>query len=175
MSRLRAVTVAAVLASLAGCGAGHDFHDLQGYMDEVRARPKGRIEPIPSFQPYEAFTYSAANLRSPFQPPIPVDLARQQRGSKDIKPDENRVRQFLEGFNIEMFEMVGSLSNAEGMFALVRGAGGVHRIRIGDYLGRNHGKVVAIETGKVDVLEIVPDGDGGWLERPRSMTLKERS
>ena len=106
MSRLRAVTVAAVLASLAGCGAGHDFHDLQGYMDEVRARPKGRIEPIPSFQPYEAFTYSAANLRSPFQPPIPVDLARQQRGSKDIKPDENRVRQFLEGFNIEMFEMV---------------------------------------------------------------------
>jgi type IV pilus assembly protein PilP len=61
------------------------------------------------------------------------------------------------------------------MYALVRGAGGVHRIRIGDYLGRNHGKIIAINEAKIDVLEIVPDGEGGWLERPRSMTLKERS
>ncbi|PKM02816.1 MAG: pilus assembly protein PilP, partial [Gammaproteobacteria bacterium HGW-Gammaproteobacteria-6] len=27
----------------------------------------------------------------------------------------------------------------------------------------------------VDVVEIVPDGEGGWLERPRSLTLKERA
>ncbi|ELW9742183.1 pilus assembly protein PilP, partial [Pseudomonas aeruginosa] len=26
-----------------------------------------------------------------------------------------------------------------------------------------------------DVIEIVPDGEGNWLERPRSLTLKERS
>lgn len=175
MSRLRAMTALALLAGLAGCGAGHEFQDLQGYMDEVRARPQGRIEPMPTFQPYEAFTYGAAGLRSPFQPPVPAELAGQQRGSRDIKPDESRARQFLEGFNIELFEMVGSLSNAEGMYALVRGAGGVHRIRIGDYLGRNHGKVVAIDANKVEVLEIVPDGDGGWLERPRSMSLTERS
>lgn len=175
MNHLHALTLAALFAGLAGCGGGHEFQDLQAFMDEVRARPKGRIEPMPAFQPYEAFTYSAGGLRSPFQPPMPAELARQQRGSRDIRPDENRVRHYLEGFNIELFEMVGTLSNAEGMFALVRGAGGVHRISIGDYLGRNHGKVVAIAPNRLEVLEIVPDGDGGWLERPRSMTLKERS
>jgi type IV pilus assembly protein PilP len=61
------------------------------------------------------------------------------------------------------------------MFALVSGAGGVHRVKVGDYLGRNHGRILVIDESKVDVIEIVPDGEGGWLERPRSLSLKERS
>lgn len=162
-------------AALSGCMGGDDFSDLQAYMDEVRARPKGSIEPLPKFQPYEAFTYSASALRSPFQPPVKIDIARQQKGSKDIKPDETRVRQFLEGFNIETFEMVGTLANDGAVFGLVRGAGGVHRVKIGDYLGRNYGRIVSVDEAKIEVIEIVPDGEGGWLERPRSITLKERS
>ena len=38
-----------VVACLAGCDAGSQFVDLQAYMDEVRARPKGSIEPLPNF------------------------------------------------------------------------------------------------------------------------------
>lgn len=163
------------LVGLSGCDVGNEFQDLQAYMDEVRARPKGTIEPLPEFQPYEAFTYSAAAMRSPFQPPVKIDLANHRRGSQDIRPDEGRVRQYLEGFNIEVFEMVGTLSNGAGMHALVRGAGGVHRVRLGDYLGRNHGRIVKINEASIDIVEIVPDGEGGWLERPRSLTLKERS
>ncbi|MEJ6655413.1 MAG: type 4a pilus biogenesis lipoprotein PilP [Pseudomonas sp.] len=158
---------------LSGCG-GNDFSDLQLFMEETRARPAGKIEPLPRFKPYEAFTYSASSLRSPFQPPIRIDLTQRQKGSQDIKPDENRVRQFLEGFNIEGFEMVGVLSNQQGMQALIRGAGSVHRVKIGDYLGRNHGRIASIEEGRVDVVEIVPDGEGGWLERPRTLSLPER-
>jgi type IV pilus assembly protein PilP len=161
--------------SLSGCSGGGDFSDLQVFMDEVRARPQGAIEPLPKFQPYEAFTYSAAALRSPFQPPIKVDVSKQEKGSKDIKPDEARVKQFLEGFNIEVFEMVGTLSKEGGAYGLVRGAGGVHRVKVGDYLGRNHGRIVSVDEAKIDVIEIVPDGEGGWLERPRSLTLKERT
>ena len=77
-----------------------DFTDLQSFMDDVRARPKGAIEPLPKFQPYEAFTYTASALRAPFQPSIKIDILAQQKGSKDIKPDETRIKQFLEGFNI---------------------------------------------------------------------------
>lgn len=161
--------------SLSGCNAGNDFNDLQGYMDEIRAKPKGSIEPLPKFQAYEAFAYSAASLRSPFQPPIKVDLLSKQKGSSDVKPDEARVKQFLEGFNIEIFEMVGTLSRENGTFALVSGAGGVHRVKVGDYLGRNHGRILAINEAAIEVIEIVPDGEGGWLERPRSLSLKERS
>lgn len=174
MRGARLICIAA-LVGLSGCNVGNEFQDLQTYMDEVRARPKGTIEPLPEFQPYEAFTYSAAAMRSPFQPPVKIDLATQQRGSKDIRPDEKRVRQYLEGFNIEVFEMVGTLSKGEGVQALMRGAGAVHRVKVGDYLGRNHGRIVKINEASIDVVEIVPDGEGGWLERPRSLTLKERS
>ncbi|WP_339408874.1 type 4a pilus biogenesis lipoprotein PilP [Pseudomonas sp. EA_35y_Pfl2_R5] len=162
------------IAVLSGCGGG-DFSDLQSYMDEVRARPKGEIEPLPKFQPYESFTYSASALRNPFQPPVKLEMADRKKGSKDVKPDETRTKQFLEGFNIEAFVMVGTLANDSGAFALVSGAGGVHRVRVGDYLGRNHGRILAIDESKIDVIEIVPDGEGGWLERPRSLSLKERS
>lgn len=163
------------LIGLSGCNADNEFQDLRTYMDEVRARPKGTIEPLPEFQPYEAFTYSAVAMRSPFQPPMKIDLARPQRGSRDIRPDENRVRQYLEGFNIEVFEMVGTLSNGTGIYALVRGGGGVHRVKAGDYLGRNHGRIIKINEASIEIVEIVLDGEGGWLERPRSLTLKERS
>lgn len=175
MRALKLLVLPLVLSLLHGCGAGGDFSDLQGFMAEVRARPKGAIEPLPKFQPYEAFAYSASSLRSPFQPPIKIETVSRPKGSQEIKPDERRVREFLEGFNIENFEMVGTLSNGSGVFALVSGAGGVHRVKVGDYLGRNHGRVVAVEAAAIEVVEIVPDGDGGWLERPRSLALKERS
>lgn len=162
-------------ALLVGCDSGSDFADLQGFMADVKAKPKGAIEPLPKFQAYEAFTYNAAALRSPFQPPIKIDLVQREKGSKEIKPDEARVKQFLEGFNIETFEMVGTLKNETGSYALVKGAGGVHRVRAGDYLGRNHGKIMTIDESKIDVMEIVPDGEGGWLERPRTLPLKERA
>jgi type IV pilus assembly protein PilP len=70
--------------------------------------------------------------------------------------------------------MVGTIEQRNRYFALLRGAGGVHRLKVGDYLGRNDGRIVGIQSA-VQVIEIVPDGEGAWLERPRSISLKERS
>ena len=106
MRNVQLVALGLSLAMLGGCGSGSDFSDLQSFMDEVRAKPRGTIEPLPAFIPYEAFTYSAAALRHPFQPPVKLDLAQRQKGSKEIQPDESRVKQFLEGFNIENFSNI---------------------------------------------------------------------
>ncbi|MFC3607755.1 pilus assembly protein PilP [Stutzerimonas tarimensis] len=175
MKRARLLLLGLSLTTLAGCGNSSDFSDLQAFMAEVQARPRGTIEPLPVFQPYEAFTYSASAMRSPFQPPVKVSLEDRQKGSRDIRPDDSRVREFLEGYSIDEFAMVGTLANQGSTFALLRAGGGVHRIGLGNYLGRNHGRVTAIEPGQIEVVEIVPDGDGGWLERPRTLSLIERS
>jgi len=174
MSPIRFIALSTLLLVLGGCG-GDDFSDLDAYMNEVRLRPPGKIEPTPTFRSFPTFTYSAANLRSPFSRQLRVDLAGQKHGSRDVKPDPNRVKQYLEGFNIEQFEKVGTIANASGSFALLRGAGGVHRLKVGDYLGRNDGRIVAISASQVEVVEIVPDGQGAWLERPRTIPLKEHS
>lgn len=163
------------LVVLAGCNNDNGFGDLDAYMNEVRLRPPGKIEPTPTFRPYETFTYRAADLRSPFSRQVRVDQAGRQKGARNVRPDPTRVKQYLEGFNIEQFEMVGTISNVSGSFALLRGAGGVHRLKVGDYLGRNDGRIVGISATQVDVVEIVPDGEGAWLERPRTIPLKEHS
>jgi len=175
MRAVQWLCIGVALVGLAGCDGSGDFDDLKQFMAQARAKPAGAIEPMPKFRPYEAFTYAAASLRSPFQPPVKVDLVNRQKGSRLVQPDPTRVKQFLEGFNIEGFEMVGTLSNETGVFALLRGAGGVHRVKVGDYLGRNDGRIVSITDSAVQVIEIVPDGEGAWLERPRSISLKERS
>lgn len=169
------VSLPVLLLALAGCDGGNDFSDIDAYLKEVNEKPKGTIEPIPRFQAYQAFTYQASDLRSPFQPPVRVERASREKGRRDIHPDVNRVKQFLEGFNIEEFEMVGTLANASGKFALMKGGGGVHRVKVGDYIGQNEGRITAISDTEVDVVELVPDGEGGWLERPRAILLKEPS
>lgn len=175
---MRAARLACILlplSLLAGCNFGGGFSDLQAFMDDVRAREPRPIPPDPEVPEYEPFTYKASSLRSPFQVPVRLIDADSQVGSRDVKPDETRAKQFLENFNIELFSMVGTLSNTDGLYALVSGAGGVHRVKVGDYLGRNHGRIVSIGEAQIDVVEIVPDGDDRWIERPRSISLKERS
>ena len=63
---LRIVLAAGVLATAAGCS--DDNEQLRAQIDEIKARPGGRIEPLPEVKPYETFAYPSADQRSPFEP-----------------------------------------------------------------------------------------------------------
>ncbi|HNV54440.1 MAG TPA: pilus assembly protein PilP [Pseudomonadales bacterium] len=159
---------------LQGCGQEDRFADLKAYVEEVRAKPKGTIEPLPKFKPYESFAYSAAGMRSPFDRPIEIQAVQRRMEGEKVAPDTNRAKEFLEGFNIDALVMVGTIAKADQIWALLSdGSGGIHRVTQGNHLGRNHGRVVAVHENKIDVVEIVPDGQGGWVERPRTLDMKE--
>jgi type IV pilus assembly protein PilP len=173
---MRAVSHRAVyllaLALLGGCGMGDPYADIQKFMDEVDAKPKGAIEPLPEFLPYQAFAYGASDLRSPFDPPVEVKPVDPTRKSPDVKPNFDRVKQFLEQFNMSQLTMVGTLAQGSRMYALMRDArGGVHRVQPGDYMGTDHGRIVAVAEDSIEMLEIVSDGAGGWVERERTVSL----
>jgi type IV pilus assembly protein PilP len=157
---------------LTGCG-GPDFSDLDTFMAQKRARPGGVIEPIPTFKAYEAFGYSATTLRSPFERPVEVRDIAQLQAVSAIKPDENRAKEFLEQFTFDSLRMVGTLDGREANWVLIRDpSGGVHRVSIGNYLGRSHGKITETTDTYVAVIEIVSDGSAdGWVERPRTIKL----
>jgi type IV pilus assembly protein PilP len=90
-----------------------------------------------------------------------------------VEPDENRKKEYLEGFNFSSFSLVGVLDQGGITWSLVDdGDGGVHRITIGNYVGKNHGRITSVSDTRMEVLEIVPDGKGGWVERPRTLALK---
>jgi type IV pilus assembly protein PilP len=159
-------------AVLAGCSGG-ELSDLDAYMAEKRTRPGGIIAPIPTFKAYEAFAYSATTLRSPFDRPIEVREIAQLQAIAAIKPDDNRAKEFLEQYTFDSLRMVGTLERDATNWTLIKDPdGGVHRVKSGNFMGRNHGKIVDMADTYVSVVEIVTDGTSdGWVERPRTIKL----
>lgn len=176
MERLRGLFLLAVLVLsstlLVSC-SNNEFSDLDQFMSETRAQPGGVMTPIPPFKTYTAFSYSATTLRSPFDRPIEIREITQLQSVSTVKPDENRPREFLEQFTFDSLSMVGTLSRAGVDWSLLRDPeGGVHRVRVGNFLGRNHGKIVEMAASYVAVVEIVSDGNEGWVERPRTIKMQ---
>lgn len=162
------------LALLSGCSAGREHQDLVRFVEKSRNEPVGEIEPLPTFQPYQSFKYGAVALRSPFEKPLKVKDAGPADGKVAVKPDENRKKEYLERFNFAAFTMVGSVEQDGIKWSLIDdGQGRVHRVKPGQYLGKNHGFVVSVSDTRVKVKEIVPDGKSGWVERPRTLAIRE--
>ena len=149
------------------------FSDLDRFMAEKLARPGGIIDPIPTFKAYEAFAYSATRLRSPFDRPIEVRDIAQLQAISAVKPDEARAKEFLEQYTFDSLAMVGSVDREGESWALIKDPeGGIHRVQVGNFLGRNHGKIVEMAGNYLAVVEIVSDGTSdGWVERPRTIEL----
>lgn len=158
---------------LTACGGGSSYPDLDKYMAETKARPAGHIQPIPAFTAYKAFVYGASGLRNPFQPPVEVkEITRLQRLAT-VKPDFNRPKEFLEQFTIDSLFMVGTVQMQGTLWALMQDSeGSVHRVRMGNFLGKNHGRIVELTENYVSVIEIVSNAPDVWVERPRKLPLK---
>lgn len=157
---------------LAGCSENDEMIALQDYVNRAVNRPPSAIEPLPEFVSYEAFTYSAASLRSPFDLPMDLNaLLAAQRGGT-VAPDENRPKEALEAFPLGSLVMVGTLARGGRTWALVRDElDNITRVTSGNYLGRNHGRIVGITEAQIDLIEIVPTGSGGWMERPQTIVM----
>jgi type IV pilus assembly protein PilP len=167
----RLLAAAAVATCLSACGGGND--DLRAYIDQIKARPGGRIEPLPQVQPAPTFTYQAGTRRSPFVPDAPQRRPRSGPGAV-AGPDPNRPREFLEQFPLDTLRMVGTLSDRRASFGLVQTSDGlVHRVTVGNHLGQNYGRITAISDSKIQLVEIIPDGLGGFLERPAAIALAD--
>jgi len=151
---------------LAGCSGGQS--DLQKWIADAKKKPGGRIQALPEVKPYETYVYSAGKLRSPFQP------QGSSNGQANLRPSSRRNREFLENFSLDTLKMVGTFKVGTNFYGLVQSKDGlVHKVQPGNYLGQNDGKVTEITGGKISLVEIIPDGLGGYIERPASLALSD--
>ncbi|MDN6320562.1 MAG: pilus assembly protein PilP [Marinobacter sp.] len=165
-----------LVSLLTACSQGSGFSDLDKFMEDTRAKPRGHVEPLPEFSAYEAFSYSAADRRAPFEPPMDVQLTMvDEKPVSDVEPNLDRPKEVLENFDLKNLDMVGTLKGVSGnLFALIRdNTGGIHRVRSGNYMGQSYGRIIGVSETRIELVEIVPNGRGGWVERPRSLTLDE--
>ena len=171
-----------VLLLLGGC-VSRDISDLDAWTQDVLTRPGGRIQPLPEVKPYEAYAYQCAkqNCREPFEP------FYQKRQTEELLKDENvgltkameaeiknRNREELEQFELDSLRMVGTMENADESWAIINDPDNtVHRVKVGNYMGRNIGKIMNIFEDRVELREIVQDSNGRWDERQAAIVLVE--
>lgn len=166
-------------ATASGCIWVQDTADLRTYVQQTQAKPPGKIKPLPEFKSYEAFIYQGASLRDPFQPLVELVIEEEEeRGPvSDLKPDTERVKTYLESFSIDGLNMVGTITSLDGgnLWALLRDPKGeIHRVSNGDYLGLDYGQVQEVSELGVELVEIIENGRGGWMKRPRVIALPEK-
>ncbi|WP_445116782.1 pilus assembly protein PilP [Acinetobacter sp. WZC-1] len=156
--------------SLTGCDSRIDAVNQE--MANIRSQQPLPIEPAPVFAAVPVFIYSAQQLRSPF---LPFSLANELKimSGKRVYPDASRQKQPLENYALEMLSMKGSMKGNGGQVTgLIQTPDGeIERVQRGNYMGMNQGRIIAITPTRIDLLEIVPDGREGYIERPRSLVL----
>ncbi len=163
--------IVALSAFLLSACAG-DMDDLDEYVNKIKARPGGRIEPLPEITPYEVFTYvaDAQGMRSPFVP----DTPQASGAGGGARPDLDRSREYLESFPLDSLGMVGTLYIGETMYGLVQTSDGlIHRVVPGNYIGQNDGRITEISESAIDLIEIISDGIGGYIERDAAVGLSD--
>lgn len=149
-----------------------DVSDLNEFIEQTKTKHVGSVEPIPQFEAYTNFIYSAGDLRDPFEP------AFQMEGGSDLvdKPTRSqRPREPLEHFPLDTLRMVGVLERGDQIWGLVKDPQNiVHRVKVGNHAGTNEGEIMAVSEDKIELLEVVADGMGNYVERNATLGVGEQ-
>ena len=180
MRHFRKFVLAGLTLLLVSCGGNTD--DLKDWVQTIKAKPPGRIEPMPDVKVYQPHDYSSAGFRSPFAV-MELELEQQLQLLHDgcdesIRPDPNRRREDLERYSLDSMEMVGTLNRPSKEWGLIRMTAGpingnVVKVQVGDYLGIHHGQIINIQEQQIEITTLVPDSKGCWEKRTVYLTLAE--
>lgn len=163
----RVIAGLAVLLLLSACTRGQS--DLETWVAKTKAEPAPPLQPLPVMQQFEGFEYAAQDLRDPFSPPVP-----DRNEGSGPRPDPERRKEALEAFPLDSMNMAGTIGAGKNLVGLVTAPDKVtYKLRPGNYLGQNDGRVIAVYEDRIEIVELVPDGAGGWLERPAKIALED--
>lgn len=171
---MRKLAIITVVLFLAACGAD-EHQDLKAQLKAMTKDLRGHIPPLPVVKPYEPVPYQAFDLPDPFGPAkiqLAVGPTAKGKGGTNA-PDTRRPREPLEAYPLESLKMVGTLSQKDVNYALVRADNNLYRVKVGNYMGQNFGIITSITGNQINLKELVQDASGDWTERKVSLELLE--
>lgn len=105
------------------------------------------------------------NRRNPFMP------VKRPLKTTALLPDQARRKQALEYFSLDALHFVGHFQKGEVLKALIKQPNGVICfLEVGDYLGKNNGRVLAISENSIRLEELVHES-GMWVKHLSTMHL----
>ena len=173
----RPVILISVMFFLSACGDSR-MADLQEFVDSAFQDKKPAIEPLPPFEPYQAYKYEVDEDLDPFYKGNIITNRDDRSGSGRFgeRPNANREKEPLEDFPLDALSMVGTMTQKDVPWVIVRTAQGTaHLATIGNYLGQNDGRITQIfpDEQRVVLVETVPDASGRWVSRDVEISIDE--
>ena len=178
LTTIRLMSISALSVMLSACGSS-THQDLIDFTAKAKADAQkvSRIDALPDIQPYETYLYKANDRRDPFTDTVATDETTVASTDDSIRPPTNHRKEALEAYPLDSLRMVGTLQRGDTLWAIVKiqnnPDGGIHRIVTGNYLGQNYGRVISVSEEQINLIEVIPNGLGGWREREASIALSE--
>lgn len=153
---------------LSGCNGVENKKDLTSQIETKKSTVIGQVEALPKFKESEQYSYQNITQKSPFQVTMISKKKPLQNNFTEVQPDENRIKEPLESYDIDKFKMVGTIRKGEQNLEAImdNGTGLYSFVKVGNYIGKNNGKINKITIDSIELIEIVPNGSYRWLERP---------
>lgn len=156
--------ILASLLTLSGCIQEHS--DLQEWMQQVKQEAKAKIRPPQAPEKVEPVTYFPPQLTGTHA----FDAQRLKAAFQNASaPDMSRTKELLENYSLENLKFVGSIGTPGRLSGLIEadvdGERRIYTVTPGNYLGQNFGKITKITTDKIDIVEVVEDAEGNWVNR----------
>ena len=167
------------LSLLSACGSS-DQEQLQQWMTEQRNSTKSKIERLPEPTKFSPQAYTQEGSIDPFSSQKLAQALKRESNQAAanaalIAPELARRKEPLEASPLDAAVMVGSLIKSGQPVALVRVDNLLYRVRVGNYLGQNYGRITKVSETGLTMREIVQDAAGEWIERSATLQLQEVS
>ncbi|KMV30566.1 pilus assembly protein PilQ [Photobacterium swingsii] len=157
---------------LIGCRANTDSIDQ--FITDAHIHAKIQVEPLPEPYHFVADDFVMTSERIPFVQPQPEQIDSEEAHGKDCwQPDDTRRPQSLERFPLDQLAIKGVMDGGKHRWALIyTPESKLVKIKEGQYIGLNHGRVLKVTPRFIDIEEILSDGKGCWLKRETQLALK---
>ncbi len=177
MKKIKIIVILSLAALIAACSSD-GLSDLREFTESTHKNRKPRVDPIPEIKIFDKFSYIAAKLADPFaRANLGRTAAVASSGKTDgPQPDLTRRKEALEDFPLDALAMVGTLQKGKIVWGVIRVAsasGEMHRVTIGNHMGRNFGMITEITDDKIKLVELVRTSLGDWIEREATIKLRE--
>jgi type IV pilus assembly protein PilP len=151
---------------LASC-SGDNNNDLIKYIHQMKQRKLKAIEPIPTITPLPVFKFPHEdNRRNPFK------IMNQKKHLNLYVPNRRRIKQTLEAYPLDALKFVGTITQDNQKWGLIMQPDSkITHVCIGDYLGQNYGRMVAIKNNSIKLEESIKSSAGKWEKHNTTLVL----
>lgn len=159
------VFIALLSVFFVGC-SDNKYEQTKKTIAQIKSRPAKPIEALPEVKMVEPAHYETKELRSPFYRSVSAQQSREL-------PDLRRLKETLEAYPLDALKMVGTIIQNGAIWALISAPDGIiYPITIGNYIGKNFGRVTKITDQGVDIIESTQVG-GEWRKNKAALILNE--